>query len=159
LPDFESSYIGQLRERAPDMPLILPAVRAILKDADGRILLVQRADNRSWSLPAGGVEQGESVMDCLRREVLEETGLEVLQATAICFYSEPRFTYTNSQGFTYQRFSLAFRVDLWEGHLLQQTDETVSARFFLPESLPEIPAHHKETLDDLDRFTGTLIVK
>ena len=47
---------------------------------DGRILLVQRGrppSAGSWSIPGGRVEEGETLAAALRREVAEETGLDV----------------------------------------------------------------------------------
>ena len=47
---------------------------------DGRILLVRRARAPGlglWSLPGGRVEVGESLEIALRREVMEETGLQI----------------------------------------------------------------------------------
>lgn len=47
---------------------------------DGALLMVQRAHEPGkglWSLPGGRVERGEFLADALRREVLEETGLDV----------------------------------------------------------------------------------
>jgi 8-oxo-dGTP pyrophosphatase MutT (NUDIX family) len=52
-------------------------VDAAIFDADGRLLLTRRADDRLWCLPCGWAELAESPQESLRREVLEETGLEV----------------------------------------------------------------------------------
>ena len=61
----------------------LPLVRcvgAVVRDRSGRLLLVLRGHAPAagtWSLPGGRVEPGESDVQALRREVAEETGLEV----------------------------------------------------------------------------------
>ena len=51
---------------------------AILRD--GRLLLVKRLrppEAGTWSLPGGKVDFGEPVADAVRREILEEVGLEI----------------------------------------------------------------------------------
>ena len=53
------------------------SVAGVITDDHGRALLVQRADNSRWEPPGGVLELGETIHDGLRREVLEETGLEV----------------------------------------------------------------------------------
>ena len=53
------------------------SVAGIITDDHGRALLIQRADNHRWEPPGGVLELGESIPDGLRREVREETGLDV----------------------------------------------------------------------------------
>ena len=101
----------------------------------------------------------ESVTDCLRREVREETGLEVVEATLIAVYSEPRFSFTNAFGGEQQRVAFVFLVTEWSGTLLTATDETTDARFFELDHLPDLNDFHREALKDLDTFTGEVILK
>jgi 8-oxo-dGTP diphosphatase len=47
---------------------------------DGRVLLIRRGHEPmkgEWSLPGGALEVGETLLDGVRREVLEETGLVI----------------------------------------------------------------------------------
>jgi ADP-ribose pyrophosphatase YjhB (NUDIX family) len=56
----------------------VPCVGAVVFDAEGRLLLIQRANppaQGQWSLPGGRVEPGEELTDAVCRELLEETGL------------------------------------------------------------------------------------
>ena len=156
---FEDSYHGQLRQLVGNRRLILPSARAIIVDEHQRVLFVQRSDTGAWVMPAGSLELGESIMDCLKREVYEETGLVVIAATPIAIYSEPRFAFTNAYGGEHQMLSIVFRVDHWGGTLTPTTNETSDARFFALDELPEIPALYQETLADLQEFDGTLIIK
>lgn len=53
---------------------------------DGRILLVKRTkpDGTYWVFPGGGLKEGETIEECLEREVHEETGL-VITSYEKCF--------------------------------------------------------------------------
>jgi ADP-ribose pyrophosphatase YjhB (NUDIX family) len=58
-----------------------PAVAACaLVERDGRLLLVRRArepDAGKWDVPGGFIDEGEPPEDAVRRELREETGLEI----------------------------------------------------------------------------------
>ncbi|MDF1524162.1 MAG: NUDIX hydrolase [Trueperaceae bacterium] len=62
---------------------------AILLDRQGRVLLVgndwQGYGKVRWTLPGGVVERGESTLDALAREVLEETGLSITSIGALAY--------------------------------------------------------------------------
>jgi ADP-ribose pyrophosphatase YjhB (NUDIX family) len=57
-----------------------PTACAVVTDDEGRVLLARRAGevfHGYWDLPGGFLEEGEHPLDGIRRELLEETGLEV----------------------------------------------------------------------------------
>jgi len=73
------------------MPSTPPvAADAIVELEPGRVLLVRRKHPpHGWALPGGFMEPGESIEETVRREIAEETGLEVEQARQLHVYSEP----------------------------------------------------------------------
>jgi 8-oxo-dGTP diphosphatase len=59
---------------------VIPCVGAVIKDDEGRLLLIKRGHEPAaglWSLPGGRIESGETDLEALVREIAEETGLEV----------------------------------------------------------------------------------
>jgi 8-oxo-dGTP diphosphatase len=57
-----------------------PTACAVVVDGNGRVLMARRAGDvfhGYWDLPGGFLEEGEHPLDALRRELREETGLEV----------------------------------------------------------------------------------
>lgn len=61
--------------------MLIEVVAAALFDSQGRILIAQRPPGKSsagrWEFPGGKREAGESLTAALRRELLEELGIEV----------------------------------------------------------------------------------
>ena len=47
---------------------------------DGLVVLIRRQDTGKWGLPGGFVDWGENILTTVRRELLEETGLELLNS-------------------------------------------------------------------------------
>jgi 8-oxo-dGTP pyrophosphatase MutT (NUDIX family) len=60
--------------------VVRPRVGALVVDPDDRVLLVRYVNPETgehfWSTPGGGIKPGESIEDAVRRELLEETGLD-----------------------------------------------------------------------------------
>ena len=52
----------------------------IVRDADGRVLVVARSEApHEYAIPGGSVDEGETPEACIKRELREETGIEVLE--------------------------------------------------------------------------------
>ena len=53
------------------------SVSGVICDDHGRVLLIRRRDNQHWEPPGGVLELDETIHDGLRREIREETGLDI----------------------------------------------------------------------------------
>ncbi|WP_108881091.1 NUDIX domain-containing protein [Anderseniella sp. Alg231-50] len=51
--------------------------RGVIRDADGRMLVVRQRYTHGWIFPGGGVDRGEAPVSALKREVVEETGVRL----------------------------------------------------------------------------------
>jgi NAD+ diphosphatase len=132
-------------------PRITPAV-IMLVEHDGRVLLARRA---GWNVPfhsvlAGFVEPGETLEQTVRREVLEEVGVEVEDVRY--FGSQPwPFPSQLMIGFTARASSDELRVD---------DTELQDAGWFAPAALPKIPGSYtiaRRLIDDfVERNTRTV---
>ena len=153
---WEASYLGQLRAvTGDDQVLITVGARCVLLDETGRVLLIQRSDDRSWAMPAGTMELGDTLGKTALREVYEETGLTPHGVTPFGLYTRTDLL-PNMFGHTYQHVTMACRVDGWSGELLRATDETVDAGWFAPDALPTgVGANVARTLADLAAFEKT----
>lgn len=162
--DWHESYLGKLRKIVGTQKIIVNSVRAILCDDKGRALFIKRRGDRKWGMPAGSMELNESVYDALKREVKEETGLDVIKATLIAIYSSPiNQSYTDRWGNEHQIVEFLFKIDRWSGTFEKETDESVDADFFpldnLPEASNEIFArHHEKVFKDYQNYDGKLIL-
>lgn len=156
------SYLGQLRAAAGDRTLLFVGARGVVRDEAGRVLLIHRTDDGYWGMPGGSMELGESIADCARREVWEETGIRAEHAEPFALYTGPVYTYTNVFGDSYQLFMIAFRLLEWSGEVVPDPEEATEAGFFAPDALPgPLLPSVRETLGDLASFetTGRLVVK
>jgi ADP-ribose pyrophosphatase YjhB (NUDIX family) len=109
--------------------LRLGVICAVFDDRQ-RVLLSQRADLGTWTLPGGRLDGYESLMDVAAREVREETGIEaqVLQAVGLVYM----------QG--WQRLNVMFTGQVSGGSLYRKTGET-RANGFAPLTDSRLPPH------------------
>jgi nucleoside triphosphatase len=63
-----------------------PTVGALIFNPNGKLLLVKTYKWKGkYTIPGGHVELGEKLTEALKREILEETGLELISAEFLCY--------------------------------------------------------------------------
>jgi ADP-ribose pyrophosphatase YjhB (NUDIX family) len=92
----------------PNNPRAIGAAALIVSDTS--ILLDCRADDGTWGLPAGRVEDDETVAEAVIREVREETGLETVAVDLFGVFSDPTRIVEYADGNVYGLVTIAFTV-------------------------------------------------
>jgi ADP-ribose pyrophosphatase YjhB (NUDIX family) len=125
------------------------AVGTIIRGADGRVVLVQRAIEPGygrWVFPGGYVDRGEPLEVAALREAREECGLDVRLDGLVNLYSYPGRT----------PIIIVYAATLLSGDLCVD-DESLDARWFASDEIPWPSLAFPSTRDALaDYFRGRL---
>lgn len=116
---------------------------------DGRIVLVKRRDNGRWSLPGGMVDWGEDIPTTVKRELAEETGLELVKIRRLVgVYSaadrDPRI----------HSVCVVVEAEVQGSMQTQDQFEITEVRAFTPDSLPLGKLSHDHDRQLQDYFNG-----
>ncbi len=137
---------------ASELGYITPKVgaEAAIFDADGRLLLVRRADDRLGCLPCGWVEPNESPAEAAVREAREETGLLVRALRLVDVF-------TRKPGQGYGPHSAIAVVYLCEvvGGTLRPSHEVTEARYRRIEEVADWHELHRHYAEAAQRAWST----
>ncbi len=117
------------------------AVYGIAEDGRGNILLTRAASyltvGGDWFLPGGGVDHGEEPADALRREVEEETGLEVDIGELLGVLSD---LFTLPDGVSLHTVRIIYHIASYAGEVRDEVDGSTDAARWVPlEEAFELP--------------------
>ena len=106
-------------------------VRAVVLDRDNRVFLVKHSYVAGWHLPGGGVEVGETFLEALRRELVEEGRIELA--------GEPVLHGLFFNGHVSRRDHVAVYVvrGFTQDGLPEPNHEIIACGFFAATALPE----------------------
>ena len=118
---------------------------------DGQVLLMQREDFKTWGLPGGEIEPGESVAQAAIREVREETGLTVELTGLVGIYARPQWPGDNHLA--------VFAARPVRGILRPQEEEAVAVGYFPKDRLPDplLWWHRQPIRDAFDGVGGSVV--
>ncbi len=125
------------------------AVGVIIRDNHGRILLERRADCGLWGLVGGRIDLGETPEQAAKREVKEETGLDIAIERLVGFYSDPhRDVMSYANGDIVQTAALVLEASVAGGEF-SPSHESLELAYFEPCAVPRMAIPITlEALDD-----------
>ena len=118
-----------------------------------KVLLIRREDDGKWAVPGGSMVTGESLSEACKREVFEETGLDVNVKRLISVYTSAHRLLAYPDGNKLQVVILHFEVEIVGGEL-RISDETTAFGFFSPSEIDDLDMHGMDRMRVLDSFTG-----
>jgi 8-oxo-dGTP pyrophosphatase MutT (NUDIX family) len=114
--------------------------RVIVLDDDGKVLLVQHRHDAAtafWVPPGGGLEPGETFVDCAIREVREETGLDI-EVQRFIFLDEAYVDGVHSLGAWFLARPVAGEIVLGMDPELDKKQILADVRFVSPADFPDL---------------------
>jgi 8-oxo-dGTP pyrophosphatase MutT (NUDIX family) len=125
---------------APKANSLVPGGSALVTDEIGRVLMQRRRDSGNWALPGGTMDIGETLGQCIVREVKEETGLDIEITGLLGIYTDPAHVIAYADGEVRQEFNVTY-LGRVVGGSLAVSDESTEARFVDPAEFDRIPIH------------------
>jgi 8-oxo-dGTP pyrophosphatase MutT (NUDIX family) len=129
-------YMLELRKLVGHRPLLMVGTATLIVDAANRLLMMKRSDDGYWGLPGGGLELGEVLEAGARREVCEETGLELDEMGLFGVFSGPEMFYRYPNGDDIYGVMIVFLAQGWHGRICLNEEHTQWCWFTVDE-IPE----------------------
>jgi len=123
-----------------------------IAERDGKILLVQEK-NKMWSLPTGSVEEGESIIDAVKREVKEETGAECEPIALFkIMHRNALGKYFNTTKENILRMYFFFSVELTSETNVKENEHTITSGWFTESEIGELEIRTKNLLEHIKTY-------
>tara|TARA_B100001179_G_scaffold216178_1_gene186960 strand:+ start:10833 stop:11411 length:579 start_codon:yes stop_codon:yes gene_type:complete len=127
LPSKGGLKCSNFRTKKPALPI-----------EEQEILLELRADCGLWCVPGGRLDPGESIEECVKREIKEETNIDVILDNLFCVYSHPEtgtLRHYLEDDFSQQVVDI-FLIGLPISDKIKKSEESLDVKFFKFEDVP-----------------------
>lgn len=133
------AYISDLRAKAGHMPLVLATVAGAVLNDNHQVLLQERTDTGNWSFPGGYMGFGETFHQTLKRELLEDSGMEVEPVKILATLDGAADTFNYPNGDVVQPVTVFYLVKAVGGEpITNRTKETVRTKWFDVDHTPKM---------------------
>src|SRR5690606_25959161 len=116
-----------------------------------QLLLIQRKKEPfagHWALPGGFVDEGEDLPDAARRELQEETGIEVFGLTQLGAFGKP------GRDPRHHTVSVAFMTKVNASTIAVAADDAKNADWFTLDKLPPLAFDHADIVAEARKKLG-----
>jgi len=144
-------YLASLRRHVGHAPLLMVAATTLIVDEQNRLLLMKRSDSGCWGPPGGAVELGEVVEIAARREVREETGLELNEMSLFGVFSGPEYFYRYPNGDEVYNVNIVYLARFGGGEVHLSGEHTAWDWFALADIPENISPPNKPTIEQFKR--------
>lgn len=152
----DAKFYYRVEHPRPNKPNHI-GVCAVMINCKGEILLERRADSGKWGLIGGGLNIDETLDECLKREVFEETGLRIANAQRYRIYDDPSRIVEYPDGNILRIITLCYIVRINDDCNIRLSEESTQLKFFTINELlqVDIVATHKHIIEDFISDTAT----
>lgn len=144
-------YLESLRQKVGHQALLCAGATVVVFNENGELLLNLRSDTKTWGLPGGALELGETLEEAAKRELLEETGLEAHDLSLLHVFSGKSMYFKYPNGDELYSVVCLFRAETYAGTLKIQDNESICLRFFSFSDLPPLESRAAVLIEWLRR--------
>lgn len=147
-------YIPYIRKKVGHERILSVGLSCLILNEKNEVLLEKRTDNGLYCRPGGSLDLGETVIEGVKREVFEETGIKLEEVSLFMILSGEKMEikYPNGDITDYTDLVFVSHVDSRKIKMKIQDGESSELIFFPLDKLPDPPKMLAGTMYALEKL-------